>query len=51
MNSMSNLAMLMGAAFLASGLIQLAMRGTVDADVIVGAVFLVAGIVVRLTRK
>ena len=51
MRSMGNTATLLGVAFLASGLIQLAMRGRVDADLIVGAVFVVAGLVLRMVGK
>jgi hypothetical protein len=51
MKSISNTAVILGVAFLASGLIQLAVRRTVDPDIIVGAVFLVSGLVMRLVRK
>jgi hypothetical protein len=51
MKSMFNTAVILGIAFLASGLIQLAMRRTFDPDIIVGAIFLVFGVVLRLVRK
>jgi hypothetical protein len=43
--------MILGLAFLASGLIRLAMRGTLDPDIIVGAFFLLFGLIARLVRK
>ena len=46
-----NTAIVVGVAFLLSGVIKLVMRGTTDVDLIVGAVFLVFGIVVGMTGK
>jgi hypothetical protein len=51
MKSMLNTVVILGVAFLASGLIQLAMRRTIDPDIIVGGVFLVSALVIRLVRK
>jgi len=51
MSSISNTAIILGAAFLVSGLIRLLMRGAVDPDLIVGVVFLVAGAALRAVRK
>ena len=44
-------AITVGAAFLLSGLIKLAVRGTTDPDIVVGAVFLVLGIVLAVTKR
>jgi len=46
-----NTAIILGVAFLLSGVIRLAVRGTMDADIIVGAVFLAFGIVIALAGK
>jgi len=46
-----NTALTVGAAFLLSGGIKMVVRGTADADVIVGAVFLVLGFVVWLAGR
>ena len=50
MKSMSSTTVILGVAFLASGLIQLAIRRTFDADIIVGVVFLVLALFMRSTR-
>jgi len=44
-------AITVGAAFLLSGLIKLAVRGTTDPDIVVGAVFLVLGIVLAVAKR
>jgi hypothetical protein len=41
-----NTAITVGVAFLLSGAVKLAVRGTTDVDLIVGAVFLVLGLAV-----
>jgi len=41
-------AITVGVAFLLSGIIKLAVRGTLDADIIVGSVFLVFGIIISI---
>ena len=46
-----NTAAVVGAAFLLSGVIKLTVRGTLDVDLIVGAVFLVVGLVVWLAGR
>ena len=46
-----NTAVVVGAAFLLSGVIKLAVRGTLDVDLIVGAVFLLVGLVVWLAGR
>ena len=51
MNSIVKTAIVLGVAFLASGLIRLAMRGIFDPDLIVGGIFLVSGLVMRFVRK
>jgi hypothetical protein len=51
MKSIFNTAIILGVAFLASGVIRLAVRGTFDPDLVVGGIFLVAGLVMRFTRK
>jgi hypothetical protein len=51
MKSIFNTAIVLGAAFLASGLIRLAVRGIFDPDLIVGGIFLVSGLVMRFVRK
>jgi len=44
-------AITVGAAFLISGLLKLAIRGTTDPDIIVGAVFLVVGVALALAKR
>ena len=51
MNSIFNVAIILGIAFLVSGLIRLAVRGILDPDLIVGGIFLVSGLVMRFVRK
>lgn len=46
-----NAAIIVGAAFLLSGVIKLVVRGTTDIDLIVGAVFLMVGVVVALVGR
>jgi len=46
-----NTSITVGAAFLLSGVFKLAVRGMIDFDLIVGALFLVFGIVLALTGK
>ena len=46
-----NTSITVGAAFLLSGVIKLAVRGTTDIDLLVGAIFLVFGIVIGLIGK
>jgi hypothetical protein len=51
MKPMFTTAIIVGMAFLASGVIQLAMRQRFDVDLIVGAVFVVLGVIMRVARK
>ncbi|MGD8627546.1 MAG: hypothetical protein PVH52_00560 [bacterium] len=51
MRSFSTIAIILGIAFLASGLLRLAMRSTFDPDIIVGLVFLVSGLITRVAKK
>lgn len=44
-------AITVGVAFLLSGIIKLSVRGTLDADIIVGAVFLAFGVIISITGK
>jgi hypothetical protein len=46
-----NAAIIVGAAFLLSGVIKLAVRGTTDVDIYVGAAFVVFGVVITLAGK
>ena len=46
-----NTSITVGVAFLISGVIKLAVRGTTDIDLLVGALFLVFGIIIGLTGK
>jgi hypothetical protein len=46
-----NTSITVGAAFLISGVLKLAVRGTTDIDLVVGALFLVLGIAIALAGK
>ena len=44
-------AITVGVAFLLSGIIKLSVRGTLDADIIVGAVFVAFGVMIAIAGR
>lgn len=51
LSGLGTTAIMVGIAFLLSGIIKLSVRGTLDADIIVGAVFLAFGIIISIAGR